>query len=156
MKKVCSKMVPRILTPEQKETLMNICPDILQNIENKPYFLGNVITFDKSQIFNVLEEFQVTKKKKALKSKSNFKATMITSFDIRETFRTDWVSEGQTVNQAYYNDVLTTLSERVRRKDLKCGRKAHGFFTKTTHCQSRGFWRSATSPCWNIHSTHVT
>jgi len=31
MKKVCSKMVPRLLTPEQKEIGMNICADILQN-----------------------------------------------------------------------------------------------------------------------------
>jgi hypothetical protein len=34
MKKVYSKMVPRILTPEPKETQMNICADTLQNIEN--------------------------------------------------------------------------------------------------------------------------
>jgi hypothetical protein len=33
-------MVPRILTPEQKETRMNICADILQNTENDPNFLG--------------------------------------------------------------------------------------------------------------------
>ena len=36
MKKVCSKMVPRLLTPDQKEIRMNICGDILQNIENDP------------------------------------------------------------------------------------------------------------------------
>jgi hypothetical protein len=28
----------RILTPEQKETWMNICADILQNTENDPTF----------------------------------------------------------------------------------------------------------------------
>ena len=44
MKKVCSKMVPRLLTPEQKEIRMNICADILQNIENDPDFLENIIT----------------------------------------------------------------------------------------------------------------
>ena len=32
-KKVCSKMTSRLLTPEQKEIRMNICADILQNIE---------------------------------------------------------------------------------------------------------------------------
>ena len=32
-------MVPRHLTPEQKEIRMNICADILQNIENDPHFL---------------------------------------------------------------------------------------------------------------------
>ena len=33
MKKVCSKLVPGLLTPEQKEIRMNICADILQNNE---------------------------------------------------------------------------------------------------------------------------
>jgi hypothetical protein len=44
-------MVPRILTPEQKETRMSICADILQTIENDPEFLGNVITCDESWFF---------------------------------------------------------------------------------------------------------
>ena len=38
VKKVCSKMVPRLLSPEQKEIQMNICADILQNIEKTQTF----------------------------------------------------------------------------------------------------------------------
>ena len=38
MKKVCSKMVPRYRTPKQKEILMNIYADIVQNVENDPNF----------------------------------------------------------------------------------------------------------------------
>jgi len=38
MKKVCSKMVPRLLTPEQKEIRKNIFADILQNIEKLRLF----------------------------------------------------------------------------------------------------------------------
>jgi len=45
MKKVCLKMVPRLLTPEQKELRMNSCADILQNTANDPNFLENIITF---------------------------------------------------------------------------------------------------------------
>jgi predicted DNA-binding protein YlxM (UPF0122 family) len=51
MKKVCSKMVPRLLTLEQKEIRMKICADILQNIENDPNILEKVITFDESWFF---------------------------------------------------------------------------------------------------------
>jgi len=51
MKKVCSKMVPRLLSPEQKEIQMNICADILRNIENDPYFLETVITCNESWFF---------------------------------------------------------------------------------------------------------
>jgi len=39
MKNVCSEMVLRFPTPEQKEIRMNICDDILQNIESDPNFL---------------------------------------------------------------------------------------------------------------------
>ena len=44
-------MVPRLLTPEQKEIRMNICADILQNTENDPNFLENVITCNESWFF---------------------------------------------------------------------------------------------------------
>jgi len=53
MKKVCSKMVPRLLTPEQKEIQMNIHADILQNTENEPCILENVITCDESWFFSI-------------------------------------------------------------------------------------------------------
>jgi ribosomal protein L39E len=54
-----------------------------------------------------------------------------------------------------------SIVDRWDKKDLKCGRRAHGFFTMTTwqhttYCLSRRFWRSTRSPCWNIHPTHLT
>ncbi|KAJ8956890.1 hypothetical protein NQ318_014307 [Aromia moschata] len=42
MRKVCTKMVPKLLTPEQKESRMNICADILNNINTNPGFLDTV------------------------------------------------------------------------------------------------------------------
>lgn len=44
MKKVCAKMVPKILTIEQKEARENICTDTLNAIANDPNFLERVIT----------------------------------------------------------------------------------------------------------------
>jgi len=44
-------MVPRHLAPEQKEIRMNICADILQNTENDPKFIQNVVTCDESWFF---------------------------------------------------------------------------------------------------------
>ena len=49
-------------------------------------------------------------------SKSKFKAIMIVFFDSRRVIYIDWVPEGQTVNQVYYKNILTTLHERVRRR----------------------------------------
>ena len=44
-------MVPRLLTPEQKEIRMNTCADILQNTENDPNILENALTCDESCFF---------------------------------------------------------------------------------------------------------
>ena len=81
-------MVPRLLTPEQKEIRMNIFADILQNIENVPDFFENVVTFDESWFFfNTTQKVSANpctgrapsspRQKKARQSKSKFKAMMI-------------------------------------------------------------------------------
>jgi histone-lysine N-methyltransferase SETMAR len=105
---------------------MNICADILQNIENDPNFLVNVITCEESWLFQYdpgskrqsmhWKSPSSPRQKKARHSKSKFKALMIVFFDIRGIVHVDWVPEGQTVNQAYYKEVLTGLRERMRRR----------------------------------------
>jgi len=92
VKKVCLKMVPRLLTPEQKEIRLNICADILQNTENDPNFLENIITYDESWVFQYNPEskhqsvhwksLSSPRQKKAQQSKSKFEAMMILFFDI--------------------------------------------------------------------------
>ena len=59
---------------------------------------------------------QSPRKKKARMSKSKFKEMMIVFFDIRGVIYIHWVPEGQTVNEVYYKNVLTTLRECVRRR----------------------------------------
>ena len=93
MKKVCAKVMPKILTPEQKEHRVNCCADTLENIENDPDFFLNVITCDETWIFQYDAETkrqsmhwkipQSPRKKKACMSKFKLKAMMIVSFDIR-------------------------------------------------------------------------
>lgn len=126
MRKVCAKMVPRLLSPDQKENRKRICTDILKEIENNPNFLERVITCDETWIFQYDPE---TKKqsmhwktpgspriKKARQSKSKFKAMLIVFFDRKGVILEHWVPEGQTVNQNYYKFVLETLRERIRKK----------------------------------------
>ena len=48
MWKVCAKMVPRLLTKEQKAQQLNACRDILQQMEADKILLENVITGDES------------------------------------------------------------------------------------------------------------
>ena len=59
---------------------------------------------------------QSPREKKARMCKSKFKIIMIVFFEIQGVFYIDWVREGQTVNQVYYKNVLTTLRVSVRRR----------------------------------------
>ena len=51
MRKVCAKMVPKVLSGEQKERCKELCLDLSQRIENEPDLLNLIITYDKTWIF---------------------------------------------------------------------------------------------------------
>lgn len=126
MHKVCAKMVPKILSDDQKEIRKNLSTDALNQIENDPDFLKRVITCDESWFFTYDPETKrqsmhwkspkSPRMKKARMSKSKFKAMMIVFFDIQGIIHVEWVPEGQTVTQHYYLEVLTRLREKIRRK----------------------------------------
>ena len=40
MRKVCAKMVPKLLSDEQKERRKELCLDLLQHTENEPHLLN--------------------------------------------------------------------------------------------------------------------
>ena len=44
MRKICAKMVPRLLNEGQKEGRVQVCQDILEQLETKPDLLKRVIT----------------------------------------------------------------------------------------------------------------
>jgi len=51
MKKVCAKMVPKLLSDERTERRKELCLDLLQRIENEPYVFNSIITCDKTWVF---------------------------------------------------------------------------------------------------------
>ncbi|XP_023311966.1 putative uncharacterized protein FLJ37770 [Anoplophora glabripennis] len=51
MRKVCAKMVPKVLTDDQKMNRLETCQENLNMCESDPEFLNNVITGDASWIF---------------------------------------------------------------------------------------------------------
>jgi len=51
MRKICAKMVMKILSQDQKDNRRDRCLDFLEQIENGPSFLERVITGDESWIF---------------------------------------------------------------------------------------------------------
>jgi len=46
MRKVCTKMVPKNLTTEQKASRRDVCLDLLDRLEREPEFFSRVITGD--------------------------------------------------------------------------------------------------------------
>ena len=48
MRKICAKMIPRLLNEAQKQQLVQVCQDILEQLETEPNLLKRVVTGDES------------------------------------------------------------------------------------------------------------
>lgn len=125
MRKVCAKMVPKLLSDDQKKHRVDVCRDLLKTIEDDPDFLGRVITGDETWVFQYDPETKrqslqwkspsSPRPRKARMSKSRIKVMLIVFFDRNGVVHHEFVPEGQTVNQHFYQQVLIRLHDRVRR-----------------------------------------
>nr|CAH7749887.1 unnamed protein product [Callosobruchus chinensis] len=120
MRKLCAKMVPKVLTVEQKELRLSICKDMISRIEEEGEdWMSNVITGDESWVFQYdpktkRQSMQWVEKggkrpKKARMSKSKVKSLLIAFFDINGVVHHEYVPAGQTVNGKFYIEVLKRL-----------------------------------------------
>ena len=92
MRKVCAKMVPRLLNDDQKERRMQVCQDIIERLQTEPDLLRRIITGDETRIFEYDQETKrqscqwksptSPRPQKARQSKSKVKVMLITSFDV--------------------------------------------------------------------------
>ena len=125
MQKICAKLVPKILTNEQKENRRNVCLDLLELIENDENFFKRVITGDERWIFEydpdtkrLSSEWHTSNSPRPMKakmSKSKIKAILICFFDRLGVVHKEFMPQGQTVNKQYYREVLERLRKRVHR-----------------------------------------
>lgn len=126
MRKVCAKMVPKILTDDQKEKRLSNCKDVVERIEKDPTLLARVVTGDESWIFEYDPETKrqslqwkspsSPRPQKARMSKSKVKVMLITFFDIKGIVHFEFLEHGTTVNQHVYKAILQRLREKIRRK----------------------------------------
>lgn len=126
MRKVCAKMVPKILTEDQKGRRLYICEDVVERINNDPSLLSRVVTGDESWIFEYDPESKrqslqwkspsSPRPQKARMSKSKVKVMLITFFDIKGIIHFEFLECGTTVNQHVYKAILQRLREKIRRK----------------------------------------
>jgi hypothetical protein len=102
-----------ILTADQKYQRVNVCKELRQITSNVATFLSWVITGDKSWIYSYDPETKQQFSQWKLKSKA--KSMLIFFFDIKGIIYKEFDLVGQTVNSAYYCDVLWQLCEDVQR-----------------------------------------
>jgi len=101
---------------EQKVNRLEICQDLLGRLTIEPNFLDKVITGDESWVFDYdpetkrqSEEWHTKSSpylKKARMSRSRVKTMIIVFLDSCGIVHKEFVPPGQTVNQAFYKDVL--------------------------------------------------
>ncbi|UYV78570.1 hypothetical protein LAZ67_16002032 [Cordylochernes scorpioides] len=103
MRKVCAKLVHRVLTAEQKQRRVDVCREMLNELENNPDFLDNEVTGDESCTFQYDPETKAQssewhtpaspRPKKARMSKSRVKTMLIVFFDKRGRLPRNQVSQ---------------------------------------------------------------
>lgn len=125
MRKVCAKLVPKILSPEQKERRLTDCQDMLDRLVADPNFLDKTVTGDESWVYEYdpetkrqSEEWHTAaspKPKKARMSRSRVKSMLIVFFDGKGLIHKEFVPSGQTVTGVFYAGVLRRLRDRINR-----------------------------------------
>ena len=126
MRKICAKMVPRLLNEGQKEWLVQVCQHILEQLETEANLLKRVVTGDESWIceYDPLRkrrslEWKSTlspRTKKARVFKSKTKVMLIAFFDVHGIVHAELLPHGQTINQHVYKNILRCLMRSVREK----------------------------------------
>ena len=131
MHKVCAKMVPELLSEDQKQQRVTVCQDIIERLEDDPDLRRRVITGNESWIFEYdpetkrqsrqLKSLASPRPKKARMSKSKIKVMLIAFFDIKGIVHFEFLPQGQTVNQYVYKEILRHLIRSVRdkRRDVR-------------------------------------
>ena len=125
MRKVCAKLVPKVLTDDQKQNRILISRDLLDRVGSEPDFMERVVTGDEIWVFEYDPE---TKRqscewhspgspcpRKARMSKSRIKSMLIVFFDSKGIVHKEFLPSGQTINVAFYVEVLQRLRNRVAR-----------------------------------------
>lgn len=126
MRKLCAKLIPRVLTAEQKQHRVATCQDLLERTEREGTdWMSRIVTGDESWVFEYDPETKrqsaewvaegSSRPKKARMSKSKVKSLLICFFDIRGLVHHEYVPQGQTVTGQYYVQVLRRLRLRLQR-----------------------------------------
>ena len=130
MRKICAKMVSKLLDDDQKERRVEVCQDILKHLQTDLDLLQRVLTGNESWIFEYDPETKhqslqwkcpsSPRPEKARQLRSKIKLMLIALFDARGIIHMEFLPHGQTVNQHVYKEILRCLlrSAHEKRREL--------------------------------------
>lgn len=127
MRRVSSRWVPRLLTPEQMQHRVSVCQDLLSRFGGEANEeMNRIITVDESWMYHYDPELKQQSSqwktahspppKKAKMSRSAGKVMMIIFFDSEGFLYQHAVPQGRTVTADYYKSVLITMLRHFTKK----------------------------------------
>ena len=129
MTRVCAKLIPKLLTTEQKDLCSKIAQHHLEMVNDDENVFKKVITGDKSRVYGYDPETKQQssqwkrpdepRPKQARQSRSHVKSMLIIFFHCEGAMHYEIAPRGQTINKGYYVEVLKRLRDAVRRKRLR-------------------------------------
>ncbi|KAJ8960335.1 hypothetical protein NQ318_004070 [Aromia moschata] len=108
---VCAKMIPKLLTPEQNKSRMNICANILKNIDTDPGLLDTVLIFFWRNFMDTIE-------------KLNFKNISLSNFSVANSISyeercTEWRFRPKRVNNSKDFSITINGPSTRKRNDMR-------------------------------------
>lgn len=135
--KICSRFVPRFLTPEMKERRLRACLENWDTVKNKgELFLKSIITVDETPLSLYIPESRKESKTwhqkgdavplKMRSGTSHRKALMLTVFwSYHGIHKLDFLPSGPSIDAEYYFKLIVDCSNQLR---LDFPRKKNWFF----------------------------
>ena len=123
--KICSRFVPHKLTDEQKAKRMETSGDFITMCDQDPSFVRTIVTGDETWCYQFDPESKrqsmdwrspsSPRPKNSRRQKFKVKTMFISFFDSDGIIHKEFVPAGQTVNSAFYEEVLKQLLGRIHR-----------------------------------------
>lgn len=134
MKKLCSRWVPRILTPEQKRNRVVTSKQCLDKMKHNPTdFFRRIITVDETWIHHYTPESREQAKewrergeippKRPKGGKSAGKVLASVFWDTQGIIFIDYLEHGRTITGPYYITLLERLVQELKKKRPRLYRK---------------------------------
>jgi histone-lysine N-methyltransferase SETMAR len=127
MKKVCTRWVPKLLTPLQRANRVECCEELLQQSEANPStFFDRIVTGDECWVYHYdplsQMEAKVWKRSdeptptRSRRQRSTRKLMMIIFWDKDGVLLIDYLPHGTTINGLYYASIIDRLRSDILEK----------------------------------------